>query len=315
LAFKSAHEPTEKEVSEFVRIHGDAVQDVAITVDDCRRVYEKALANGAVSLMPPTESRDESGFVLTARLQAFGDLVHTLVERKNYKGVFLPGFIKHPKKEVFNEKYSLPEIKNIDHVGYPQFDDDMKRVVEQYFRMFDFHQFWSVDENVVHSDYSSLRTTVISDYDSKVKMPIFEPVQGLRAKSQIKEFTEYNGGPGIQHIACITTDIIKTVKALRERGVDFLDHTNRTYYEDIKKGLEERNLKIKEDLETLEKLHIMIDYDENGYLLQIFTKPLEDRPTLFFEFIQRNNHEGFGVNNFKSLFMALEKEQKKRGNL
>lgn len=176
-----------------------------------------------------------------------------------------------------------------------------------------FHRFWSVDDSQIHTEYSALRSIVMTDPDEKIKMPINEPASGKR-KSQIQEFVDYYGGPGVQHIALNTSDIITAVSNLRARGVPFLK-VPKAYYEQLRARLATSKTKVKEPMEVLEKLHILVDYDENGYLLQIFTLPLEDRPTLFIEIIQRHNHSGFGVGNFKSLFEAIEVEQGKRGNL
>ena len=181
-----------------------------------------------------------------------------------------------------------------------------------YERQLAFHRFWSVDDSQIHTDYSSLRSIVVTDYDETVKMPINEPAPGKR-KSQIQEYVDYYGGPGVQHVALNTDDIIEAVSALAARGLEFLQIPS-TYYDHLRARLKASGMQLKESIEKLEKLHILVDYDENGYLLQIFTKPVEDRPTLFFEIIQRHNHQGFGVGNFKSLFEAIEAEQALRGN-
>lgn len=180
--------------------------------------------------------------------------------------------------------------------------------------MLDFHRFWSVDDKMIHTNYSSLRSVVMADFDEKIKMPINEPANGVR-KSQIQEFVEYYGGPGVQHIAMRTEDIIETVERMKARGVQFLDKIPDAYYDRIREGISKLGLNVEEDIAILQKNKILIDYDEKGYLLQIFTKPLEDRPTLFLEVIQRRNHQGFGAGNFKSLFEAIEAEQAARGNL
>lgn len=184
---------------------------------------------------------------------------------------------------------------------------------ELYEKKLAFHRFWSVDDSQIHTDYSSLRSIVMTDRDEKIKMPINEPAPGKR-KSQIQEFVDYYGGPGVQHIALNTSDIIGSVRELRARGVGFLK-VPRTYYEQLREKLSTAAIKVQEPMELLEELHILVDYDEEGYLLQIFTMPIEDRPTLFLEIIQRHVHSGFGVGNFKSLFEAIEAEQERRGNL
>ena len=194
-----------------------------------------------------------------------------------------------------------------------QGDLEMVSACELYEKQLAFHRFWSVDDSQIHTEYSSLRSIVMTDPDEVVKMPINEPAVGKR-KSQIQEFVDFYGGPGVQHIALNTTDIITSVTNLKARGVQFLKAPH-TYYEQLRRKLATAKIKVEEPLDILEKLHILVDYDEKGYLLQIFTLPVEDRPTLFFEIIQRHNHSGFGVGNFKSLFEAIEAEQGKRGNL
>jgi 4-hydroxyphenylpyruvate dioxygenase len=205
------------------------------------------------------------------------------------------------------------ELDFIDHCVGNQPDMEMEPVASWYEKMLDFHRFWSVDDKMIHTEYSSLRSIVVADFDENVKMPINEPALGKR-KSQIQEYVEYYGGAGVQHVALNTSDIIKTVTALADRGVEFLTIPD-TYYERLKKGLEHAGIQVTEDIAILQKLKILVDYDDKGYLLQIFTKPVEDRPTLFFEIIQRHNHQGFGVGNFKSLFESIEMEQARRGNI
>ena len=205
------------------------------------------------------------------------------------------------------------ELGFIDHVVGNQPDMEMEPAAQWYEKMLDFHRFWSVDDSIIHTEYSSLRSIVVADFDENIKMPINEPANGKR-KSQIQEYVEYYGGAGVQHVALNTNDIIKAVQALSDRGVEFLTIPD-AYYERLRKGLEHAGIQVQEDIATLQKLKILIDYDDKGYLLQIFTKPVEDRPTLFFEIIQRHNHQGFGAGNFKSLFESIEIEQAKRGNL
>lgn len=200
----------------------------------------------------------------------------------------------------------------IDHCVGNQPDNQMLPVVKAYEEQLAFHRFWSVDDSQIHTNYSSLRSIVMTDYDETIKMPINEPAPGLR-KSQIQEYCDYFGGPGVQHIAFNTNDILKAIEGLAARGCEFLTVPS-TYYDNLREKLRDAKIKVEEPIELLQKLHILIDYDEKGYLLQIFTKPVEDRPTLFFEIIQRHNHEGFGVGNFKSLFEAIEAEQARRGN-
>ena len=201
----------------------------------------------------------------------------------------------------------------MDHIVGNQPDLEMESACQFYEKCLDFHRFWSVDDKILHTDYSSLRSIVVTDYDENVKMPINEPAQGKK-KSQIQEYVDYYHGPGVQHIALKTNKIIETVEDMRNRGIEFLSIPD-SYYDILRKKLPDMSINVSEDIDHLQKNKILIDYDEKGYLLQIFTKPVEDRPTLFFEVIQRKNHEGFGAGNFKSLFVSIEEEQKKRGNL
>jgi 4-hydroxyphenylpyruvate dioxygenase len=200
----------------------------------------------------------------------------------------------------------------MDHCVGNQPDNQMLNACEFYEKTLDFHRFWSVDDSQMHTDYSALRSIVMADYDEVIKMPINEPAPGKK-KSQIQEYVEYNAGAGVQHIALRTTDILKSVTALKARGVEFLT-IPKAYYENLKIRLQSSQTKILEDMDAIEKLNILVDYDEGGYLLQIFSKPLEDRPTLFIEIIQRHNHTGFGAGNFKALFESIEIEQFRRGN-
>jgi len=208
----------------------------------------------------------------------------------------------------------VPELLYIDHVVGNQQDGEMEPAAQWYEQMLDFHRFWSVDDKMIHTNYSSLRSVVMADFDEKIKMPINEPAAGQR-KSQIQEFCDYYGGPGVQHIAMRTESIIETVTRMKNRGVLFLDKIPDTYYDNLRTGLSNVSIQVQEDIDILQREKILVDYDDKGYLLQIFTKPLEDRPTLFLEVIQRRNHQGFGAGNFKALFEAIEAEQEQRGNL
>lgn len=313
IVFSSNLQPVENEISRHVAKHSDGVRDVAFHVEDARSLYEKAVSRGAKSIREPEELKDEFGSVIVASVQTYGDTIHTLVQNVNYTGVFLPGFAPTDKDEPFNKLFEPMNLELIDHVVGNQGDGDMTPTAEWYERNLDFHRYWSVDENAIHTEYSALRSIVVSDWDEVVKMPINEPAPGLR-KSQIQEYVDFYGGAGVQHIALRTPDILKSISQLRERGVEFLS-VPKTYYENLRKRLQGSPTVIKEDLDLIENLNILIDFDDQGYLLQIFTKPVEDRPTLFWEVIQRNNHNGFGVGNFKALFESLEQEQAKRGNL
>lgn len=241
--------------------------------------------------------------------------MHTFVERQHYKGNFLPNYA--PVTVVDPLEAVLPETKLlvIDHCVGNQPDLQMESACSFYERCLKFERFWSVDDSQIHTEYSALRSIVMTDYDETIKMPINEPANGKR-KSQIQEYVDYYGGPGVQHIALLTDDIIAAVTALQARGLEFLT-IPKAYYVLLRERLASLSstIQVKESLEALEKLHILVDYDEKGYLLQIFTKPVEDRPTLFLEIIQRHNHAGFGAGNFKALFESIEIEQELRGNL
>lgn len=288
--------------------HGDAVRDVAFEVDDCRGIFNEAVKRGAVALREPHEEKDDHGSVVLATIRTYGDTVHTFVERKNYKGVFLPGFQEVNQVDPLLTITPSPNLVRIDHCVGNQPERVMEPVAQWYEKVLQFHRFWSVDDTVMHTEYSSLSSIVVADYDEKVKMPINEPARGIK-KSQIQEYVDFYGGSGVQHVAFLTEDIIHTITQLRARGVEFL-HIPSTYYDNLRKNLPSG--KLQEDINVLEKLQILVDYDENGYLLQLFTKPVEDRPTLFYEFIQRRNHQGFGAGNFKALFESIEREQDER---
>jgi len=225
----------------------------------------------------------------------------------------LPGYVATTEEDPLNKLTPPIGLNFIDHVVGNQPDNAMLPIVEWYEKILDFHRFWTVDDKMIHTEYSSLRSIVVTDKDEKVKMPINEPATGKR-KSQIQEFVDYYGGAGVQHIALNTTNIIHTVSNLKARGLKFL-RVPKTYYTLLRQKLAHAPIKVAEDMDKLEELSILIDYDDKGYLLQIFTKPVEDRPTLFFEVIQRHNHQGFGAGNFKALFESIEIDQAARGNL
>lgn len=263
--------------------------------------------------MSPTSTKDEFGEVIMAGIKAYNDTVHYLVKKINYKGAFLPGYKEHPQKEIFNTILPSPELSFIDHVVSNQKVGDMEPTAQWYEKMLSFHRFWSVDDKIMHTEYSALNSIVMADFDQVIKLPINEPAKGKKV-SQIQEYVDYYAGAGVQHIALRSFDIIKTITNLRKRGVEFL-MVPKSYYDNLRKNIPKMSIKIIEDINKLEELGILIDYDDKGYLLQLFTKPVEDRPTLFLEVIQRRNHQGFGAGNFKSLFKAIEDEQNKRGNL
>mmetsp|Transcript_3105 Transcript_3105/g.6437 ORF Transcript_3105/g.6437 Transcript_3105/m.6437 type:complete len:383 (-) Transcript_3105:38-1186(-) len=312
LAFTSPLNPGEEVVNEHIKKHGDGVYDVAFSVDDARGIWLKATSRGAVSVREPEELKDEHGTVVLASVKTYGDTVHTFVQRGDYSGAFLPGY-KVVEDDPINKHFNALNLDFIDHIVGNQPDSEMTPTAEWYEQMLDFHRYWSVDDKQIHTSYSALRSIVMADYDEVVKMPINEPAAGLK-KSQIQEYVEYYGGPGVQHIAMNTQDIIYAITELKGRGVEFLAVPS-SYYENLRSRLAHSPVQIEEDLNKIQELNILIDFDDAGYLLQIFTKPVEDRPTLFFEVIQRHNNNGFGVGNFKALFEALEGEQERRGNL
>ncbi|XP_061115626.1 4-hydroxyphenylpyruvate dioxygenase-like [Conger conger] len=313
FVFQSALNPGNKEMGEYAVNHGDGAKDIAFTVEDCDFIVEKARQRGAVIVKDPYVLEDKCGWVKLAVIQTYGDTTHTLVERTDYKGLFLPGF----KAPFFTDPTlaKMPTVKLdfIDHVVGNQPDNEMVPVVEWYRKNLLFHRFWSVDDKQMQTEFSALRSIVVANYEETVKMPINEPAMGKR-KSQIQEYVDYNGGPGVQHIAMNTSDIITAIRNLKERGMEFMTVPD-TYYQQLREKLKFSKVKITENLDTLQELKILVDYDDDGYLLQIFTKPVQDRPTLFLEVIQRHNHQGFGAGNFKSLFQALEADQNARGNL
>lgn len=315
FVFTSSYKPdSSDELNKHVSYHGDGVKDVAFVVDDARGIYKKAIERGAKSAKEPVELKDDDGTVITASICTYGDTIHTLIQKSDYNGVFLPGYkAVAPKKSDVEEKAPEVGLNFIDHCVGNQPDGEMVEVANWYENVLDFHRFWSVDDKQVHTKYSALRSIVMTDYDRTVKMPINEPAEGLR-KSQIQEYIDYYGGAGVQHIALNTRDVIKAVKALRARGQQFLT-IPKAYYNDLRERLKDAPIKVKESLDIIESLNILVDFDERGYLLQIFTKNIQDRPTVFLEIIQRENHEGFGAGNFKSLFESIEIDQDARGNL
>jgi len=306
---------TNPEFREHMDKHGDAVKDIAFTVEDSVKVYNYAISKGAKSVSEPkkVEGANGEGLVILSSVQTYGDTIHTFVQRDQFKGTFLPGFEAAKSVEVLNEVLGQPTFGFIDHIVGNHALGDMEPTVKWYEEILKFHRYWSIDDSLIHTEYSALNSIVIADFDEVIKMPQNEPANGKR-KSQIQEYVDYYNGSGVQHIAINVDNIIDVITSLRKRGLEFLT-IPKSYYENLKKRLEHCSTKIKEDIDVLEKLHILVDYDDKGYLLQIFTRNVEDRPTLFYEFIQRNNHNGFGAGNFKSLFEAIEREQEKRGNL
>ncbi|TAQ87882.1 hypothetical protein B7494_g3790 [Chlorociboria aeruginascens] len=304
-----------KEIHEHLQEHGDGVKDVAFEVEDVEAVYEMAVRNGAVSVFEPRVERGAKGEgeVKIARIRTYGDTTHTLIERRDYRGVFLPGYRGF---EAYDPLQGLlPEVKleMIDHCVGNQDWNEMEEACDYYEKCLGFHRFWSVDDKDICTEFSALNSVVMASPNEIVKMPINEPAIGKK-KSQIEEFVDFYNGSGVQHIALLTTDILTTVGNLRKRGVEFISVPS-TYYEAMRQRLKSVGMELEEDFERVREENVLVDFDEGGYLLQLFTKPLMDRPTVFIEIIQRNNFDGFGAGNFKSLFEAIEREQDKRGNL
>lgn len=297
-------------IGEHVKKHGDGVKVVALWVEDARSAWEETTKRGAKSYMEPTVEKDEHGEVVRSGIYTYGETVHIFVERKNYKGTFMPGYQK------WESDYN-PEpvgLKYIDHMVGNVGWGEMNTWVKWYEDVMGFENFLSFDDKQIHTEYSALMSKVMSNGNGRVKFPINEPAEGKK-KSQIEEYLDFYESPGVQHIAVATDDILTTVSKLRSRGIEFLSTPPDEYYAAIPDRVGQFDHEVKEDIEAIKKLGIMVDADEEGYLLQIFTKPVEDRPTLFFEIIQRMGARGFGAGNFKALFESIEREQEKRGTL
>jgi 4-hydroxyphenylpyruvate dioxygenase len=289
--------------------HGDGVQTIALEVDDVAAAFEAAVARGARPATPPRTTQDEFGSIDLAEIHAYGDTTHTFVNRSRYHGVFAPGFKPLDPDRYSPRTFHPVGLKAIDHIVANVEEGKMGDWVDYYSKVLGFSLLVSFDDKDISTEYSALMSKVVADGRGRIKFPINEPAQGKR-RSQIDEFLEYYGGPGVQHIALATGDIVASVRAMAANDVSFLK-VPPTYYE----MLPERVGTIKEDLDELAELGILVDRDEEGYLLQIFTKPVEDRPTLFFEIIQRRGARSFGKGNFKALFEAIEREQALRGTL
>ena len=302
LVMTSPHAP-DSEISEHIKKHGDGVKDIALEVDDADHAFEIAVSRGATPNEEPHSVKDDFGEIRRASVRIYGDTIHSFIARNNYAGRFLPRFIesKVPGRAA--------GLLRIDHFVANVELGRMTEWEEWYKRVFGFTRFMTFDDKDISTEYSALNSVVMANDSRSIKFPINEPAPGRR-KSQIEEYLDCYYGPGVQHIALLTTDIIATVAKLRENGVEFLEVPD-TYYE----ALTQRVGKIDEDLAKLRELKLLVDRDEQGYLLQIFTKPVEDRPTLFYEIIQRKGCQGFGKGNFKALFESIEREQAKRGNL
>jgi 4-hydroxyphenylpyruvate dioxygenase len=293
--------------------HGDGVCDVAFRVDDARAVYDAAVTRGAKIVHEPRTLKDGNGSVTFAKIRTYGDTTHTLIQRSNYNGAFLPGYRAIKETDPSSRYLPKVDLQVIDHCVGNQDWNEMDAACDYYEQALGFHRFWSVDDKDICTDYSALKSVVMASHDEKIKMPINEPAKGIR-KSQIEEYVDFYNGPGVQHIALRTDDIIRDVTNLKNRGIEFITVPD-SYYELMATRLQKAGLKLDQDFEKLKSLGILIDFDEGGYLLQLFTKHLMDRPTVFIEIIYRNNFEGFGAGNFKSLFEAIEREQMERGNL
>ena len=295
----------EGEIAEHVRKHGDGVRDIALWVDDAEAAWRETTRRGARGVREPETIRDASGEVRLSAIAIYGDTIHTFVERRAYRGAFLPGF-----EPCGEDPLARPVgLRYIDHMVGNVGWGDMNRWVDFYRDVMGFRMFKHFDDNDISTEYSALMSKVMSNGNERVKFPINEPAHAKR-KSQIEEYLDFYHGPGVQHIAMATNNIIETVSKLRAQGVDFLNVPS-TYYED----LQSRVGKIDEPVEDLKNLGILVDRDDEGYMLQIFTRPVEDRPTLFYEVIQRKGSRSFGKGNFKALFEAIEREQERRGNL
>jgi 4-hydroxyphenylpyruvate dioxygenase len=295
----------DSEINKHIMKHGDGVKVLALTVDDAEKSFYETMSRGAKAHTEPQFMKDESGEVKISSIHTYGDTIHTFVERRNYKGVFLPGY--QPAKSSL--KIESIGLEVIDHcVGNVELGK-MDEWVKFYEDVMGFKMIITFDDKDISTEYSALMSKVVSNGNGFVKFPINEPAEGKK-KSQIDEYLEFYRGAGVQHIALLTNDVVKTVTALQSRGIDFL-RVPSNYYDD----LEKRVGKIDEDITSLKKLGILVDRDDEGYLLQIFTKPVEDRPTVFFEIIQRKGARSFGKGNFKALFEAIEREQALRGNL
>lgn len=293
------------EIADHVHRHGDGVKDIALRVDDAEVAFNAAVERGAEPVLAPAWIEGQKGAIQKASIRAYGETVHTFINRSRYHGAFAPGYVK--RDDPLHDRGV--GLKRIDHVVGNVELGHMNEWVDFYARVLGFSQLVHFDDQAISTEYSALMSKVMQDGSGKIKFPINEPAEGKK-KSQIEEYLDFYRGPGVQHIALVTDDIVRTVSEMQRRGVGFLRIPG-TYYQD----LPERVGEIDESYEALERLGILADRDEEGYLLQIFTKPVQDRPTVFFEVIERHGAQGFGAGNFKALFVALEAEQARRGNL
>ncbi|MFM6935980.1 MAG: 4-hydroxyphenylpyruvate dioxygenase [Flavobacteriales bacterium] len=292
-------------INEHIKKHGDGVKVIALWVEDAAKAFEETTKRGAKPFMEPTREEDENGYVIRSGIYTYGETVHIFVERKNYQGIFLPGF----KKWESHYNPAPTGLKYIDHMVGNVDWNEMNTWCDFYKKVMGFAQIISFDDNDISTEFTALMSKVMSNGNGRIKFPINEPAEGKK-KSQIEEYIDFYEGAGVQHIAVATNDIVATVSAMRDRGVEFL-YVPETYYDDLK----ERVGDIEEDVEVLKQHGILIDRDDEGYLLQLFTKPVVDRPTMFFEIIQRKGAQSFGKGNFKALFESIEREQENRGTL
>ena len=297
-------------INDHLRTHGDGVKVIALWVDDARKAYKETTKRGAKSYFEPKSQSDEFGEIISSGIYTYGETVHVFVERKNYKGVFFPGYV------AMESDYNPPSagLKFIDHIVGNVGWGEMDTWVNWYEEVMGFVNFLSFDDKQIHTEYSALMSKVMSNGNGRIKFPINEPAEAEK-RSQIEEYLDFYEGCGVQHLAVATDDIIATVKHLRTNGVEFLPPPPQAYYDAIPKRLGKHMKLMKEDISKLQEFSVLVDADEEGYLLQIFTKPLQDRPTLFFEIIQRMGAKGFGAGNFKALFESIEREQANRGTL
>ncbi len=292
-------------IARHVARHGDGVHTIALWVEDARQAWEETTRRGAESVGEPQALKDENGHAVVASIRAYGDTIHTFVEREAYRGPFLPGF-----RAVSSDPVARPTgLRHIDHMVANVGWNEMEQWVDFYARVMGFSLYQHFDDKDISTEYSALMSKVMANGNGYVKFPINEPAEGKK-RSQVEEYLDFYGGPGVQHIALATHDILHTVTTLRSQGVEFL-RVPHTYYTE----LQGRVGRIDEPVDALEELGILVDRDDEGYMLQIFTRPVEDRPTLFFEIIQRKGSRSFGKGNFKALFEAIEREQAARGNL
>jgi 4-hydroxyphenylpyruvate dioxygenase len=290
--------------AEHIKKHGDGVRDIAFHVEDADAAYDEAVKRGAKAFVAPHDWSDDNGAVRRAAIHTYGDTIHSFISYKNYNGAFLPSFVE---SKVAGEETG---IQLIDHIVGNVELGKMNEWADYYAKVLGFHRYITFDDKDISTEYSALMSIVMSDGNHNIKFPINEPAEGKKGKSQIQEYIDFYNGAGAQHIALLCKDIRHTVGKLQENGVEFL-YVPDSYYE----TLTERVGKIDEPIEDLKRLGILVDRDDEGYLLQIFTKPVEDRPTLFYEIIQRKGCKGFGKGNFKALFVSIEEEQRRRGNL